>query len=264
MNLLEDNVSRFIQSVDKVIIWDNTPEQDSMGFSSFFSNQKIVIKHNGYNAGIAKALNFALDFANLQGYSYILTMDQDSLWENFEEYRNFVLALNPNVYGPIINHQKIKLRLQRCQHIITSGTLVHTDVLNKIGGYFEGFDVDAIDFEMCDRARHFGYNIYQVRCGRLIQRFGEQKYISFGSKKISKLNYSEKRIFNNSMGLVILARAYRQPPFYCIRLFFKMYVVNVIKLLIVEDNAFLKIKALFAGAIAGLHYNINFLERRRL
>ena len=82
--LLERNVQAFIDHVDKVLIWENTPSPDKLDYR-FIEHEKVVYYGDGINS-ISRALNYAWEYANENGFDYLLTMDQDSYFENFDYY----------------------------------------------------------------------------------------------------------------------------------------------------------------------------------
>ena len=53
--LLERNVQAFINRVDKVLIWENTPSPDKMSYR-FISHEKVEYYGDGINS-ISRALN---------------------------------------------------------------------------------------------------------------------------------------------------------------------------------------------------------------
>ena len=79
--LLEKNVSAFINDVEKILIWENTPNDKKLLYR-FLSDPKVDYCGDGVNS-ISHALNYAWKYAETNGYNYLLTMDQDSVFENF-------------------------------------------------------------------------------------------------------------------------------------------------------------------------------------
>lgn len=79
--LLEKNINAIIHSVDKVLIWENTPS-DQRDKYRFFNEEKVKYCGDGVNS-ISHALNYAWRYAQDNGYDYLLTMDQDSCFVDF-------------------------------------------------------------------------------------------------------------------------------------------------------------------------------------
>ena len=55
--LLEKNISAFINDVDRVLIWENTPDEKKLEYR-FIDNSKIEYCGDGINS-ISHALNYA-------------------------------------------------------------------------------------------------------------------------------------------------------------------------------------------------------------
>ena len=81
---LFENVKRYIDDVDLMIIWDNTPQERKKLRNEFWINQKTktLIQTTGKNEGIGYALNRAVECAKQYECTHLLTMDQDSIWRD--------------------------------------------------------------------------------------------------------------------------------------------------------------------------------------
>ena len=82
------NIKTYIDYVEKLYIIDNS-KKDNKKLSEELNNKKIeYIYNNGKNLGISRALNLACEKAEEKGFSWMLTMDQDSSFdsENIKEY----------------------------------------------------------------------------------------------------------------------------------------------------------------------------------
>lgn len=84
---ITDNLLTYAEDVDGLFVWDNTPGGSNYQFPESISH-KIVRLRQGENTGIGKALNAAAMFALDNGYTYLLTMDQDSAFtaSTFKDY----------------------------------------------------------------------------------------------------------------------------------------------------------------------------------
>ena len=82
---VKDNILSYLDLLDKLYVVDNSVNQDNQYLLP--SSNKIVYINNKDNLGIAKALNIAFERAIKDGYTWVLTMDQDSkfLDDNFEK-----------------------------------------------------------------------------------------------------------------------------------------------------------------------------------
>ena len=145
-DLLERNIASFAPYVSKILIWRNSLFDLSdirlsrsagssvsvaagSGVAGSVELGKIEICGDGANAGIGKALNYAVDYARRGGYTHLLTMDQDSVWENFQEFLGGVeeyeaSGKGPGLYGPAVYTAALSERMTPAESLITSGMLV--------------------------------------------------------------------------------------------------------------------------------------------
>lgn len=216
MGLLQNNINAFINNVDKLMIWDNTPGGSLCNMIHGFGQNKIFYQGVGKNIGISKALNYALRYAYKEGFGYLLTMDQDSIWHDFAAFKNAVMKKNEYeecICGPYagidVPRDKTGFELNRWQ--ITSGMLVKTNLLMIIGGYNEAFMVDCVDIELCLRAKTKGYNSYYCYEGFLQQRYGTPSKTIFLGKERNYTYYSPFRVRSILGGHIYLNRKYKHP-----------------------------------------------------
>ena len=92
-----ENIRRYIDSVDSLIVWDNSPLESEirqkMQTLLYRSWHKIVWQGNGRNQCIAPAVNYAWKYAADNHFDMILLMDDDSRWDDFPSYRRKVEEL---------------------------------------------------------------------------------------------------------------------------------------------------------------------------
>ena len=97
---LFDNIRSYYNVVDKVLVWRNSPEEIIVPADL---EEKVVMMGSGSNDYMAKPLNAALEWCEKNGYDYLLTMDQDSRWENAEHFIERATALAEDdvaIYAP--------------------------------------------------------------------------------------------------------------------------------------------------------------------
>ncbi|MBQ8656644.1 MAG: hypothetical protein IJ527_06310 [Prevotella sp.] len=154
-----DNIKRYIDGLDELIIWDNSPLE--AGYKSYIlpalSDHKTAITWygTGENLCIAPAINFAWRHAQEQGYDMLLIMDQDSQWQDFAGYRQQIEEYwtkgNKWVYTPYIkgfDNWPITQPLHFRRIFINSGTVIPVEILTAIQGADEAFPLDALDHDL--------------------------------------------------------------------------------------------------------------------
>ena len=215
VDLLVKDICSFIKNVDLLIIWQNSVLSDDVReYISSLGN--IIFAGNGINQGIPAALNFALSYAIKNGYDYLLTMDQDSVLENFDNYKNTVIKKNQEkscIVGAYQTFLESKLSediFSEYKWVITSGTIFPIRLLNEIGGFETSFFIDTVDIEVCIRARKYGYKCYICRTGKLIQKYGVKHTIKMLNKTINYVVYSPDRIYGIFRNLTMLLITYRK------------------------------------------------------
>ena len=215
VDLLVKDICSFIKNVDLLIIWQNSVLSDDVReYISSLGN--IIFAGNGINQGIPTALNFALSYAIKNGYDYLLTMDQDSVLENFDNYKNTVIKKNQEktcIVGAYQTFLESKLSediFSEYKWVITSGTIFPIRLLNEIGGFETSFFIDTVDIEVCIRARKYGYKCYICRTGKLIQKYGVKHTIKMLNKTINYVVYSPDRIYGIFRNLTMLLITYRK------------------------------------------------------
>lgn len=166
-------VASLLPQVEKIIIVKNSDERlDDVDFQ----NEKIVRVQLDKNYGIAYAQNVGIRRAIELGAEWMLLSDQDTVFP--EQYVNRFLEKIENhgaetIYVPVFFNEtkkqiepvSVSMSESVCPdgvspvpliHAISSGTVFHKGVFEKIGGMDEKLFIDYVDFEWCWRARFHG------------------------------------------------------------------------------------------------------------
>ena len=244
---LRDNIGSFVNDVSHVLIWQNSPVE--------FSHPKVELCGDGTNKGISVALNYAWRYAKENGYDWILIMDQDSKWVDFQAHLTQALSddapdgiLTARI-GNIPRNEPFVL----VDNAINSGTMIRIRTIDRIGGWNEKFKVYAVDVEFYLHALSKGFQAYQLSEGYLIHHLGyPTKHKLFG-RVYTTINYSPERlyeIYRNSW------RAIRLYPGFSselrtgfVAVWYKMWVP---RLLLGERNRLAKLWAIIRGTLSGL------------
>lgn len=261
ISLLRENISRFIDKVERLLVWENSQIADGELFTGGGHEswrEKTEFCGDGTNVGISKALNYAWHYAREHGYTHLMTMDQDSLWEHFDAFVEAVgsPAAPKGYYGPLTNNAVIDSDfVRRDTFLITSGMLVPLEILEATGGYNEEFFVDEIDVDFCFHARQLGYDGYLVRCGHLIQRFGDTYFKKFLGRKYTVQNYPPQRLYGIYRNFVIVFRRYKVRG-EVIHNFIESIRQRPVRILLGEKDKLRKIAAIIRGLVAGMTYRL--------
>lgn len=255
--MLTNNIQAFINEVDKVIIWENTPESEKLRYR-YIQHEKVEYLGDGINS-ISRALNYAWRYARENGYGYLLTMDQDSIFLDFPSYKNTVMSNclgHDAIYGPNIDSSGSFVNpIEEKPYTMTSGMMLPVSVLNAIGGWNEFFKIEGLDIDLCLKARQKGIMTYVIRDSILKHQLGHPILVSFWGHKVLYSSYSPKRLYNIYKNHIILLRKYKSDEqkkefcFYHIR----RTPRNVI---LFEDEKISKLWSILKGVVMGCIWRI--------
>ena len=250
--LLLRNIRAIIKFIDHLLIWNNSPDNYDAECLKDLSD-KIEVKHVEKNIGISKALNAVLRYAKENGYDYLLTMDQDSVWINFEGFLQKVFSLEDtmHIFGPeycLTDEETIR----EYEYRITSGMFLPVALLDKIGGYYEDFEIDGIAVELCYRAREHGYKVYNISGSTLEHHAGSNLQCRFLWHSFFSDGYSPKRIYGIIRNHLIIYRRFNVGKRERDDTFWYYYVKMPIKILLGEEGKIKKILSYVMGLYRGL------------
>ncbi len=267
LQILQENLMAFTYHVGKTLIWDNSPRETSAKNANFIRNifPHAIIQGDGINHGISYGLNKAWEYARQNQYDALLTMDQDSVFSDFESFRNRVVNKwemeGLSACGPTPNLKKTEdtsVEFSRNSHLITSGMLIPVSLLDNCGGYCQDYKIDGIDIELCYHLKACGYHTYIDNKSNLVQRFGQHETRTiplFGEKAFS--NYNASRLYEIFRNHIITWRRYHFPWKLTKLIFYEYFVSYVIKdILLLGDNKKEHLTAVFNGCIDGFRFHL--------
>jgi rhamnosyltransferase len=174
------NLSSCVDQLNRLYVVDNSDAGNFAAIRSELSPRqcdKITYMPNCGNLGIAWALNRGAQAAREDGYSYLLTMDQDTyvpvgtvaaLQTVFDHLRKeekpigLVAAREvPPVFFPKNYHVPEPETLDVDYPLIvpTSGNLICLIAHAHVGGFEEAYFIDDVDFEYCLKLKKNGYRV---------------------------------------------------------------------------------------------------------
>lgn len=218
-NVIE-NISSYLNSVDILYIVDNTENPSKRIADTIKALSSAIYLHDGENKGIAARLNQISNLAISGGFEWLLTMDQDSSFENetlnsyFTCIRSFEQKEKVSMFG--INFEKKVSDPNVCHsikvnHLITSGSLLNLSLFRVMGGFEEKLFIDEVDFEYCLRSIKNGFQIIQFRNIFLSHHLGKTSlHRSLKSTKLtSRVLHSPVRIYYMSRNFLFIQSKYR-------------------------------------------------------
>ena len=199
---LQATLAAVMAQVARILVVDNSDEPGPALANSLPA--QVDYHRNFANLGVAAAHNLGIDWAEQQGFSHLLLLDQDSL-----AGPDMVLQLLKPFYacasgeppialaGPaytslhssqppsfhifrfpfsrrIYIHTRAPDALVTTDLLISSGALMSIKVARQVGKMREDFFIDRVDTDWCLRARARGYRLVGVCAARLTHRLGER------------------------------------------------------------------------------------------
>ena len=247
---LSQNIESFIDEVDAVLLWRNS--EDSLDYLNRWK-EKIHFVGNGKNEYIAKPLNYALNWCKENRFDYLLTMDQDSCWDDFHGFISFVenhidneiAVYAPNVNGKLAN---INQHIIDAETVITSGSLIQVGAAKTIGGFKEHYKIYWVDGEYCYRARLNGYRVVVLSSFCLNHQLGKQTRTIFG---FYTSNYSPVVYYFMFRNMFWMHREHGGAAV-SLKCILYTYMYNVRGIILGESSKLLKLWSIFKGSIVGI------------
>ena len=237
------SLSALCEQVEAIVIIDNASanyadiEQaiNQSGIDDRAQGPSISVLRQSSNLGLGAAHNIGIAHARESGFSHILLLDQDSvplkgmvnnlLAAGVSKQHQQVSAIGATYLNAdngsesfFVRFGKLKFRRQYCgqrdvdgcveaDFLISSGSLIAMDTINKIGDMDESLFIDHVDTEWFLRARAKGFKAYGV-CDAVMQHgLGEQTHrinLSSWSRQRNVPQHKPFRyyyIFRNSVAL---------------------------------------------------------------
>ena len=248
-----DNIISYIYQIDKLFIIDNSDK--SIEFVSVFvkSNPSTKYIFNGNNLGVAAALNTGAKLAIDEGYEFLLTMDQDSFASEgmvekmIEQTRNEknVGLIVPRYIDKIECSTSTDLRYLLCEK--TSGNILNLESFKQVGLFREDYFIDYVDVEYGYRLNLNKWKLIKVNSAVLYHNEGQIVAKKWFFKFVHPYNYPPLRYYYRTRNLLLLKKEYRRAYPDAISHELKIYLINLIKMILYEPDKIKKIKMIATG-----------------
>lgn len=265
--LLVRNINSYLPYVDRLLLWDNTPEDTGRGdgpLPGVCCPERLEYTSPGRNLGIGTALNRAVAYARAHGFTHLLTMDQDSYFEEgvFGRYLAAVRAYGEDKRAIFSTNYLILSRhaplypvtdtVEEVSSAMTSGTLYSVALFDELGDFMEGLFVWGIDCEFCWRAHRKRIPTYCFK-GILLQHdlgYQRKRHRLLG-KEVFPNEYSPQRTYYNVRNGIILHRLY--PGYLNLKAHLRYHLFKrMVFILLYERQKTEKWKALWDGCLDGM------------
>lgn len=238
--MLRALLDRLAQQVGEILVVDNNLAADDSVWETLKDlggwNPQVRIIRLGDNRGIAHAFNVGLEVAASEGFSHVLLSDQDSrpdrnMVEGLLQAEARMVARGCKVaaVGPVYQDEVTGITFPvqvkeagrpfytrkhvSAEHpdvatlsLISSGTLIRSEVLEAVGGMLEPLFIDYVDVEWCLRAIARGYVVVATNDAVMHHRRGDEclSVWFFGWRPFN--GYGATRLYYQFRNFVYLAR----------------------------------------------------------
>ncbi|EPH3431980.1 glycosyltransferase family 2 protein [Klebsiella michiganensis] len=267
-NGLRERLLAIKDQVDEVSIVDNSENIEAINdIKSLCLENGINYLGDGVNYGIAYSLNLGAKLAKSKGYQYYITFDQDSLIP--DHYVTGMLSVlekdkNIGMIGPVykdINDGRLSRfpvkekwfvrrkiftnedNIQNVMCIITSGAICRTDIFDTVGYFLDKYFIDYVDNEFCLRLLSAGYRVCVNPKIVINHALGNRK-IKLGFSPTNYPFYRKYYVTRNRLN--VWKRYVKKYPSF-ILYDFSAFLLDLFRVMFLEDNKIKKLKAMIAG-----------------
>lgn len=252
------NIDTYLNDVDVLYVLDNNEKINSEISIELSEYHNVEYINFGDNLGISAAFNCALKKARKEGYEFLLTMDQDSMFlpgmlsrhkkllSKYEtmhpkEVATYSINYDTNFDSPEGGARQIHVT-------ITSGSIIPVELAIQLGGFDEDLFIDEVDTEFCYRLEKAGYKIIEFPDIIMKHSLGNRTYHYFLGCKYNTLNHNAIRKYYITRNKIYMIKKYPSLK----KVYFKEIIKMIIKILLVESDKKRKIYYIKQGIIDGI------------
>lgn len=247
-----NNINSYLNDIDVLYVMDNSKKENK---NRIPKNEKIKYIFNNDNLGIATPLNKAADLARKKGYSYLLTMDQDTHFKNgvVKEIIKRIEKIDDSKIGIFTPWHKTKLKKEKPKEkidypldVMTSGNFVNLDIHEKIGGFKDELFIDGVDIEYCLNLAKNNYKVMRFNDLEIEHNLGNIFYRKFFTKDLLITNHNAMRRYYQCRNYHYIRDTYLEDfrEFCSILVKVKATILGIV---LYEKDKMNKIKAYYQG-----------------
>lgn len=199
----------------------------------------LIVDNTKNNAGVATALNIGLEKAIKENFDWLLTMDQDSVFEDVNELKRVAFSSDEDVAIVAPVHQTQKARVQSSKFIMTSGNLLRIKAAKEAGPFLDKLFIDSVDNEYCLRLQRLGFKIIRAHRSVLHHNLGKVE----GLFKATVHNADRRYYITRNM-LYVMSR---YPSFILFGL--KELTKSFLLIVLIEDQKLAKLHSILHGTL---------------
>lgn len=240
---LPTRLAPLVGQVGSIVVVDNGSIKEELApLYELEAQGMVAVIRNATNAGLATALNQGLRWVSERGFTWALTLDQDT------EPESSLVEEAARVFGAFRDRHPAVIGAGRPEtacpedpgrpvaYVITAGALHSVRDWEALGGFRDDFFIDRIDVEFCLRARARGRAVVTSCRPTIRHAIGRPTRHRALMRWVSPSNHDPVRRYYITRNRVVIWITYwRQEPRF---IAFDMWsaLKEVVKLLIFEDQ----------------------------
>lgn len=226
------NILSYSPFCKKIFIVDNSPNDNGNLVSQIPNSQYIP---NFDNMGIAKAQNQGCQAAMDDGYTWVMTMDQDSNWQESEfslylseierltREDSSVVSFSPGTLqkkagGSFFDTVKQQLKrhlfkkkqtecsgFEYTDRVLASGNIINLDAWKAAGRFNDDLFIDDVDYDFCYRLVRSGKRIVKIHKCKMNHTSGGKRGKTFFPRAY---RYPKERIYYITRNKIFILKNY--------------------------------------------------------
>ncbi len=268
INKAISNIEKYAAGLSKLIVWNNTQGENIESLKPKFQEnqfyEKMLFMGNKGNVGLVEPINIAITKAINEDYDGLLTMDQDTIWTDFNYYIDKIskFGIKGAIFTPSINNLQGDLSKEisiRDEPLINSGTIYSKESLLKIGLMNDVFFTEGLDNEYYFRALKNNIPVFIVSGAIILQNIEDINYYRFPIKIVA-CRFSAQRLYNITFAIRYIMREFSSDK--SVQNYYKWWIRHhyglklIIKIVLFEKNKIKKLYMYFKGFIDANKANV--------
>lgn len=257
---IKKQIDIYKKQFDRIYLFDNS---DSPEYNRYLADStKVYHYYEGINKGVSYALNKIFEWAIEENIDYILTMDQDSRYDEFNilkmkkyiaERKSENIAIYCTNYGKLYVKEGrevesplhiSKKEIKNVNFCMTSGSFVNVKALKRIGALEDWF-IGLVDYDLCASFVEKGYSIQMYGDSWFYQRVGKGTKDSRLNRIFRVVHHDKERYYYMIRNAFYFLKKYKKNK--VLSNMVKKQIIRILFNLLFENNKIEKIKYCLKG-----------------
>ena len=281
-----ENIQSILTECGRLLVVDNG--SDGEIFDRIARLPGLVLLRFEENRGVAAALNRGASWAKENGFSWVITFDQDSRPE--PGFIEGILGTHQHcpeaaVIGPCIEEAGAKYRwlrphpfwpyffqrvisggedLPAVTFVISSGSLIELETWRHLGGFDEGLFIDYVDTDYCLKVLRTGRRVAVAGRAYLHHHLGARVTRQLFGKDLRPMHHVPLRHYYMARNRMMMWRRHAQAVPHWALFDLSFACLNGFRVVFFESGKWSKCKAMVFGTWDGLRGLTGVCPDRRL